>query len=72
MYVLLPPAALILWLLQARVPGGDPSRVAPMAPWVRAIIGVQAALLLGVGVAFFAAPQAFTGPRRRCRCGPGR
>jgi len=47
-YILLPPAILVPFGLPTRIGGGDPPRVAPMAPGVRVVIGVQAALLLGV------------------------
>src|SRR5688500_5990282 len=46
-YAIVPPLLLLLWIVQLRVPGGDPSRVAPIAGWTRVIIGIQAVGLLG-------------------------
>lgn len=41
---------------QLRTPGGDPSRVAPLPMWVRAILGVQAVVMIPLGVALFLFP----------------
>jgi hypothetical protein len=41
---------------QLRTPGGDPPRVAPLPLWVKAILGVQAVLLIPLGVALFLFP----------------
>jgi hypothetical protein len=42
--------------VQLRTPGGDPPRSAPLPGWVYGLLAVQAAALLGLGVALFAAP----------------
>jgi hypothetical protein len=57
-YVLVPALMLILLLRQVRTPGADPPRAAGLPAWLYAVLGVQAAVLAGVGVALFAAPVA--------------
>jgi hypothetical protein len=55
-YVLTPPALVILWFRQQRVAGPDPPRLKPYAPWVSAVMLVQGAVALGVGGALYIAP----------------
>jgi hypothetical protein len=61
-YVTVPPSLIVLTLLQWRVPGVDPSRVAPLAGWLRGALALQAATLLLVGVALFAYPTGVPWP----------
>jgi hypothetical protein len=56
LYALLPPGAILMLVIQARVPGGDPPRRAPLPHWARGVLGVHAAVLLGLGAALFVAP----------------
>jgi len=55
-YVLVPLLMLIVLTVQARTPGADPPRSAPLPRWLLATLAVQAIVLLGFGVALFAAP----------------
>ena len=57
-YALVPLLMLIVLVVQARTPGSDPPRTAPLPGWVYVIVSVQAVVLLGVGIALFAAPVA--------------
>jgi hypothetical protein len=57
-YVLVPALMLILLLRQARTPGLDPPRTAGLPAWLYAVLAVQAVVLLGLGIALFAAPGA--------------
>ena len=56
-YVLVPVLMLIVLVVQARTPGADPPRSAPLPGWLLATLAVQAVVLLGFGVALFAAPE---------------
>jgi hypothetical protein len=56
LYSLLPPGAIALVIRQARAPGRDPVRDAPMPRWAVVVLGAQAAALVAVGAALFAAP----------------
>lgn len=56
-YVGVPPMLLALWVLQARLPGGDPPRAAPMPAGARFPIGLLAVAMLAVGLALFVAPS---------------
>jgi len=47
---------LIVLVAQARVPGADPPRLARLPGWTCGVLAVQAVVLLGMGVALFAAP----------------
>jgi hypothetical protein len=47
---------LIVMAVQARTPGADPPRSAPLPGWLLATLAVQAVILLGFGVALFAVP----------------
>jgi len=55
-YALVPVLMLIVLVVQARTPGGDPPRTTPLPSWVYILVAAQAVLLLGLGVALFAAP----------------
>jgi hypothetical protein len=55
-YVVVPLLMLIILAVQLRTPGGDPPRSAPLPGWVYGLLAGQAAVLLGLGVALFAAP----------------
>lgn len=55
-YALVPVVMGTLLVLQLRVPGGDPPRIAPMAGPVRAVFLAQAALMLAVGLGLLLAP----------------
>ena len=55
-YVLVPLLMLIIVVAQARVPGADPPRSARLPGWTCGVLAVQAVVLLGMGVALFAAP----------------
>jgi hypothetical protein len=60
-YVLVPLLMLIVLATQARTPGSDPPRSAPLPRWVYGVLAVHAVALFGLGVALFAAP-AHTAP----------
>jgi hypothetical protein len=55
-YVLVPLLMLIIMIVQARAPGADPPRQAGLPAWLYAVLGVQAIVLLGFGLALFAKP----------------
>jgi hypothetical protein len=55
-YVLVPLLMVIFWVLQARAPGVDPPRSAGLPAWTYPVLGGQAIVLLGVGVALIAVP----------------
>jgi hypothetical protein len=55
-YILVPLLMLIALAVQARAPGVDPPRSAGLPAWIYAVLAVQAIVLLGLGVALFAAP----------------
>ena len=55
-YVLVPALMLILLVVQARTPGADPPRIAVLPVWLCAVLAAQAIVLLGLGIALFAAP----------------
>jgi hypothetical protein len=55
-YVLVPALLLILLVRQARTPGADPPRSAPLPAWLYGVLAAQAIVLVGLGVALFAAP----------------
>lgn len=57
-YVAVPVGLALTWLLQRRIPGGDPARTRPLPTWFRAVMGVQAVILLIVGIALYVAPAA--------------
>ena len=55
-YVVVPALMLILLAVQAHTPGADPPRSASLPTWLYAMLAVQAIILLGLGIALFAAP----------------
>jgi hypothetical protein len=55
-YSLVPLLMLTVLVVQARTPGLDPPREVALPGWVYVILSVQAVVLLGLGVALFAAP----------------
>lgn len=55
-YAVVPPAMLILWLLQARLRGDDPPRYLPLATWMRGLIVVQGSIMLVLGITLFVTP----------------
>ena len=57
-YVAVPALMLVLLVVQARAPGADPPRRAGLPGWLCGLLAAQAAVLLGLGVALFAAPAA--------------
>lgn len=58
-YGIYPVMLALVMRRQLRAPGGDPPREAPLALWVRAILAVQAVLLIPLGIGLFAAPSVF-------------
>jgi hypothetical protein len=57
-YVSVPVAMSWLLVAQLRHARPDPARVAPLAPWVRTALALQAAVMLLVGLPMLLAPQA--------------
>jgi len=55
-YVLVPVLMLVVLGVQARTPGIDPPRSAPLPIWLYGVLAAQAIVFIGVGVALFAAP----------------
>jgi hypothetical protein len=60
-YVSVPVAMSWLLVAQQRQARPDPARVAPLASWVRAVLALQAAVMLAVGVPMLLVPQAMLG-----------
>jgi hypothetical protein len=58
-YGIYPVTLALVMRRQLRAPGGDPPRGAPLALWVRAILMLQAIVLIPVGIALFVAPGTF-------------
>jgi hypothetical protein len=56
-YVSVPVAMGILWLLQARQPGRDPLRQDPLHRWLRAILVLQGGIMLLVGGVLILLPK---------------
>lgn len=56
-YVGVPIALGILWLLQTRQPGTDPTRIAPLPAWMRATLITQGTIMLIIGVAMLLLPS---------------
>jgi hypothetical protein len=52
--------SLVVLVHQLRVPGGDPPPEGAFPSWLRVVLGIQAGVLLLVGVMLFAAPQLST------------
>jgi hypothetical protein len=55
-YVLVPVLMLVVLAVQARTPGTDPPRSAPLPVWLYGVLAAQAIVFLGVGIALFTAP----------------
>ena len=55
-YTLVPLLMLAVLAIQVRIPGADPQRSAALPGWVYGVLAVHAVVLLGLGVALFAAP----------------
>jgi hypothetical protein len=55
-YVLVPALMATFLVRQARTPGADPPRTIGLPGWLCAALAAQAAVLLGAGIALFAAP----------------
>jgi hypothetical protein len=55
-YIVVPLLMLVILAVQLRTPGVDPPRSAPLPGWLYGLLAGQAAVLLGLGVALFAAP----------------
>jgi hypothetical protein len=55
-YVLVPVLMVMAVAAQARAPGADPPRSAGLPAWMYPLLAVQAVILVGLGVALFAAP----------------
>jgi len=55
-YALVPLLMLIVIVRQARVPGTDPPQSARLPRWLYVLLGVQAIVLVGFGIALFIAP----------------
>jgi hypothetical protein len=56
-YAAVPPAMLLLFVRQVRLPGPDPPRRAPLETWARTVFALQAASFLALGIALFVAPD---------------
>lgn len=52
-----PLLVLVAWIMQSRRKGADPPRTAPTPQWFVAVLGVQAVVVLAVGISMFAAPS---------------
>jgi hypothetical protein len=59
-YMFVPLLMVVLLLRQARAPGIDPIRSAPIPRWVLVVLGGQGAVLLLIGAALFLAPDRTT------------
>ena len=57
-YVTVPPALVVLWVRQLRVPGGDPPLTASLPRWYCSVVGIQIAVALALGTVLFVTPQA--------------
>ena len=55
-YIVVPPAMVVLFVLELRTPGVDPPRTAPMAGWMRAVLAVYGVAALVGGTALFVVP----------------
>jgi hypothetical protein len=56
-YLVVPVALVLLAVRQQRMPGRDPEREEPLPRWLAAVLTVQGAIMLVVGVLLFAAPS---------------
>ncbi len=55
-YILEPPALLLAYVMQLRMPGADPPRDRPLPDWLRATLTVLGAFFFLFGAALFVAP----------------
>ncbi len=55
-YIVVPPMLLIALWRQLRVPGADESLRVPLSRTLRALVGLQGLVMLGIGIWLFAAP----------------
>lgn len=55
-YVVVPPAMIVLALLQRRAPGADPQRQAPVPGWFKVVFGGHALVMLAIGIPLFLWP----------------
>jgi hypothetical protein len=55
-YTIYPPMLVYFFTKQLRAPGVDPPRQRRLPLWIKAILGVQAALMIPLAVALFVAP----------------
>jgi hypothetical protein len=56
-YALVPPAMLLLAIIQMHAPGRDPARERELPAWLRRVLAGHAVVLLGLGAALFVAPE---------------
>lgn len=56
-YIVVPPAIIVCLVGQLRTEGADPPRRAPLPGWLRAVLGVQAAVMLAFGMGLSLAPN---------------
>src|SRR5215213_1099037 len=55
-YLVVPVALVLFAVRQQRMPGDDPERRQPLPRWLAAVLTLQGAIMLVVGVVLFAAP----------------
>jgi len=58
-YVIVPPAMLVMWYRQSRALGDDPERSAPLPAILRLVLIFQAVIMLAWGIALFVDPAFF-------------
>jgi hypothetical protein len=58
-YGIYPVMLALVMYRQLKIPGGDPPRAEPLAAWVRAILGVQAIVMVPLGIGLWVAPGTF-------------
>lgn len=56
-YAVVPPILAWLWWEQSREPGIDPPQRQPLSPGVLALVAIQAAILLALGIVLFVIPS---------------
>lgn len=59
-YVVVPPAMLILWIREMKLSGGDPQRQAPLPRFMRVVLVAQSAYMLAIGASLFIVPSTAT------------
>ena len=59
-YIVVPVALVLLAVRQQRMPGPDPERLQPLPRWLAAVLVLQGALMLVVGVVLFVSPAQST------------